>query len=125
MKNLLILLMTIFSFTVLGNSDPKKAYADAEAGNAVLIDVREASELKSGMVKKAKWFPLSRMKESQSWNKDFLKLTQGKTIYLYCRTGNRSGQALEILKNLDIPSQNIGGFESLKEILPTQESNTK
>ena len=42
------------------------------------------------------------------------KLEKDKTYYLYCRSGNRSGQAARIMKNSGFDSvYNIGGFEDL------------
>lgn len=41
-------------------------------------------------------------------------LDKTKTYYLYCRTGNRSGQAAEIMKERGFEhAYNIGGFEDL------------
>lgn len=42
------------------------------------------------------------------------KLDKNKTYYLYCRSGNRSGQAARIMKDNGFDSVfNIGGFEDL------------
>ncbi|MCM2349274.1 MAG: rhodanese-like domain-containing protein [Bacteriovoracaceae bacterium] len=118
MKKFLLLIMTIFSFRVLAETSPKNAYALAKEGKAVIIDVREADEVKGGMIDEAKWFPLSKISTNQNWKEDFKKVTEGKQIFLYCRSGNRSGKVMEILKENNIKSENIGGYETLKHELP-------
>ncbi len=119
MKNLIAFVLIIFSFSSLAGIDPESAYKEALAGKAVFIDVREEEEIKLGMIKNAQWFPLSRMKGDSSWKKDFDSLTTNKNIYLYCRSGNRSGQAKEILKALATDSTNLGGYSDLRKVLPS------
>ena len=42
-------------------------------------------------------------------------LDKNETYYLYCRSGNRSGKALKIMKNKGFEKvYNIGGYDSLK-----------
>lgn len=91
----------------------------AGQGKAVFVDVREEDEIKQGMIEKATWFPLSQMSTSGDWQKDLKALAQEKKIFLYCRTGKRSAKAQSILKANGIGSENIGGYESLKNELPT------
>jgi phage shock protein E len=44
------------------------------------------------------------------------QLDRDKTYYLYCRSGNRSGQAARIMKNMGFEQvYNIGGFEELRD----------
>jgi rhodanese-related sulfurtransferase len=89
----------------------------------VLIDVREKEELSEGMLPGAKSFPLSRIKNEKNWKQDFLKMTEGKDILLYCRSGRRSGMVQEILKQNNIASKNIGGYEELKDKFPVSKKN--
>ena len=117
MKVLIFLLLT-YSTMIFGATAPKDAFSQVQEGKAVIIDVREENEIKSGMIQKSLWFPLSKMQDDPRWEKDLKKMAGQKTIYLYCRSGNRSGKAQEILKNKKIESENIGGFETLKDILP-------
>lgn len=81
----------------------------------VLIDVREKDEISDGMLEGASSFPLSRIQNDKEWKKDFVQMTQGKNIYLYCRSGRRSGIAQEILKKNELASKNVGGYEDLKK----------
>lgn len=120
MNKILMLLLSLLSFSVMASPDPKEAYSLFKEGKAVIIDVREADELKPGMIDGADWFPLSKFQTDKKWKEDFAKLTQGKTIFLYCRTGNRSGKVQTLLKDNGIESENIGGFETLKNILPVK-----
>jgi rhodanese-related sulfurtransferase len=79
---------------------------------AVIIDVREDFEVKEGILNSAKHIPLGKIPQEVSKIKE---LTQkGNKVYLYCRSGNRSGQAEAILKKQGIESLNIGGYEDLK-----------
>jgi rhodanese-related sulfurtransferase len=73
--------------------------------NKILLDVRTPAEFQSGSIPK-------------SVNIDFMaadfiikaeKLDKSKTYFLYCRSGNRSGQAVSILKKLGIKSFNLVG----------------
>ena len=80
------------------SSDPKGAYEDLKQGKAVIIDVREKDEIRTGMIEGAQWFPLSKVEKSKEWKNDFIKATRGMDIYMYCRTRNRSGKFQNILK---------------------------
>jgi rhodanese-related sulfurtransferase len=73
--------------------------------NKVLLDVRTPAEFQSGSI-------------SKSVNIDFMasdfiskaeKLDKSKTYFVYCRSGNRSGQAVSILKKLGIKAFNLSG----------------
>lgn len=117
---ILSLFVFLFSLNSFAFEDPQAAYKKSQAGDAVIIDVREEEEIKEGMIKGAQWFPLSRLKtDSKTWKKDFNDLTKNKEIYLYCRSGKRSQESLEILKENGIDSKNIGGWKTLKDELPT------
>ncbi|MEA9355351.1 rhodanese-like domain-containing protein [Bacteriovorax sp. PP10] len=120
MKKTLLLILSIVSITTLSATEPAAAYKMLTEGKAVIVDVREEDEIKLGMIEKALWFPLSKVNNDKNWKEQFQKLTQGKQIFLYCRSGNRSEKVKNILKANSIESENIGGFESLKKQLPTQ-----
>ena len=119
MKKFFTLILSMFSLSLLAN-DPKAAYDMYKEGKAIIIDVREAEELRPGMVDGAQWFPMSKVQNEKNWKEDFIKQTEGKKIFLYCRSGNRSGKVQNILKENGINSENIGGFENLKQILPVK-----
>jgi rhodanese-related sulfurtransferase len=120
MKKLIAMILTALSLNAY-STDPKTAYDMVQKGEAVIIDVREEDEIKSGMIKNAKWFPLSKITKDKTWKEDFKQLVGDKTIFLHCRSGARSEKAMNILKENGITSENIGGYESLKKILPVRE----
>lgn len=65
-----------------------------------LIDVREPAEFAQGHLPGAQNIPLGDVSEAD--------IQAGSNIY--CRSGRRSGQAVEILKEKGIETQNIGGI---------------
>lgn len=73
--------------------------------NAVLVDVRTAGEFSSGNIKGAKNIDFM----SASFKDQFLKLDKGKEYFLYCRSGNRSGQASNILSKEGYKVYNLDG----------------
>src|SRR5690554_1410809 len=70
------------------NSQLKEILAD----NAFLVDVRTPSEFASGSVKEAVNIPLDKVSGQLS------KFKGKKHIVVFCRSGNRSGQAKSILE---------------------------
>jgi phage shock protein E len=82
-----------------------------ESSPGVIIDVRTKQEYDQGHLK---------VTDAQyDWNggefHDVIgDLDKDKTYYLYCRTGNRSGQAARMMKDQGFENvYNIGGFEDL------------
>ncbi len=92
----------------------------AQEGKAVIVDVREEIEIAEGMLKGAKWYPLSKIKKEKNWYKDFKEMSKEKKIYLYCRSGGRAGKVESMLKEKGIEAKNIGGFMTLQNEVPTQ-----
>jgi rhodanese-related sulfurtransferase len=73
----------------------------AQTPDAVVIDVRTISEFKTGHIPKSKnidWM-------SGEFSRKIATLDKNKTYFLYCRSGNRSGQAAKALGN--------NGFEKI------------
>lgn len=118
MKNFLVTLLSLFTFSATAATSPKEAYAMVKEDQAVMIDVREEDEIKSGMIDKALWFPKSKIDGDKDWLKDFQAMVGDKKIFLYCRSGARSQKVLNILKTNGISSENLGGYESLKKEIP-------
>lgn len=76
--------------------------------NPMLIDVRTSAEYAGGTVKGAINIPLSDIQQAE-------KLDKSKLIVLFCQSGNRSGQAVQYLKNQGFTNvHNGGGWQSLK-----------
>lgn len=119
MKILLTLFIVFLTSFAIYATDPSTAYSLVKEGKAVLVDVREKDEIKSGMIDKAVWFPKSKITSDPNWKEDFLKISKGKKVFLYCRSGKRSSECQKILQQNGIESENIGGYEQLKKELPT------
>ncbi len=119
MRNFITLFFLLISAMSFAATNPQAAYAKMKEGKAVIVDVREKDEIQQGMIKDALWFPLSKIENNKNWKKDFMRLTKGKEIFLYCRSGRRTGKVMSILKTKKIDSQNLGGFETLQKELPT------
>ncbi len=82
--------------------------------STLVIDVRTPEEYLSGHIDNAINIPVTVIeKEIKNYTTD-----KNQKILLYCRSGNRSGQALEVLKNLGYTNaENIGGYEEAKAYL--------
>ncbi len=103
MKKIFFVFFLIFSFTAFSSPE------------IIFVDVREAEEVKDGMLDKAVWYPLSKLQKDLSWKDEFIKITKDKEIHLYCRSGKRAALAQEILKKVGLESKNIGGYEELRK----------
>ncbi len=119
---LLALLVYQTFFRNVAEAEAKPAYDLLLAGKAVFIDVREESEVKEGMIKGALWIPLSKIEENKSAEVEKIKnLGKNKQVFLYCRSGNRSGKVKSYLQDAGQLSVNLGGYSSLvDEKIPTQ-----
>ncbi|AZZ59404.1 rhodanese-like domain-containing protein [Riemerella anatipestifer] len=85
-----------------------------KSGNYHLIDVREPMELEmDGNIEAAKNIPLGELED----RKEEVTSLDGNVI-LFCRSGNRSGRAVEYFKSLGLTNvYNGGGYSDLKEVL--------
>jgi phage shock protein E len=82
--------------------------------NSLIIDVRTPAEWDTGHVKNAKHI------EWENIGKEILKYTKDKnlTIYVYCRSGYRSGKAKEILDSLGYQNViNAGGIAEARSVI--------
>lgn len=94
--------------------DPGEVLARMNSGRALLIDVREPAEWRGGVVSKAVLLPLSDLQGSREKWKPVLESVGDRQIIVYCRSGNRSGIALNILRSEGFDVVNAGGFGALK-----------
>ncbi|MBR5110933.1 MAG: rhodanese-like domain-containing protein [Clostridia bacterium] len=74
--------------------------------DAVLLDVREADEFRSGHISGAVNAPLSRISA--------LDIPKDRPLYVYCLRGTRSRQAVRVLKRMGYNAKSIGGIASYK-----------
>jgi len=77
--------------------------------NAVILDVRTPMEIEEGYIPNMKAIDFM---EGQLFLEAVEKLDKSKNYYIYCRSGNRSGQACDIMQQLGFENTfNLeGGF---------------
>ena len=91
-----------------------------KASNPILIDVRTDSEWNEGFIKTAIHIPLGRILEEI----ESLTADKEQMIYLYCRSGNRSGKAQKALQRLGYTNaKNIGGIKEASSSLQLKITN--
>jgi len=69
----------------------------AKDPNAVIIDVRTAEECTSGIVENALMFDFF---QPDFFQREIMKLDNTKTYFVYCRSGNRSAHACQMMEGL-------------------------
>ena len=85
--------------------DVHEAARRAQAGEALMLDVREPDEWELGRAPQASHLPLSTLQPAQ--------LPTGRPIIAMCRTGNRSGKAAAQLAAAGHDATNIvGGMQA-------------
>ncbi|WP_221031411.1 rhodanese-like domain-containing protein [Actomonas aquatica] len=103
---------------------PTEAAAQVAAGEAILIDVREAAEwADTGVAAPARLHALSNLRGDRSaWAETLADAKAHHTpLLLYCRSGNRSGQAAAALAAEGFTVANVGGFRDWQAAdLPTR-----
>lgn len=75
----------------------------------VVIDVRTPAEFAQGHLAGAINLDLM----APDFHEQIARLDPHRTYYLYCRSGNRSGQAVRLLRKRGLKAYNIGGLEDL------------
>lgn len=110
MKQLLLALLLMLNLPLMA----------ADQGNKTLIiDVRTPLEWDQGHLQNAQhieWQDMGEKITSVTSNKD-------ETIYVYCRTGNRSGKAKEILDQLGYSNViNAGGVNEAQAFIDASEA---
>ena len=94
------------------NVTPAEAVQLINKENAIVLDVRESNELAQGTIRGAKHLALSVLKQRV----DELKSHTDQPVITYCKAGNRSNEACEILKknNFTNVMSLKGGLEGWK-----------
>lgn len=80
-------------FSALFGKTDNSQLTEVIKDGAFLVDVRTPAEFSAGSVKGAVNIPLDRVPSQLS------KFKNKKSIVVFCRSGNRSGQAKRILEN--------------------------
>jgi phage shock protein E len=88
--------------------------------NVIVIDVRTPAEYKMGHAEKSLNLDIF----SPSFLDELGKLDKGTEYQLYCRTGNRSGQAEALMKQLGFANaKNVGGLDEAGQLYNFIESD--
>ena len=74
--------------------------------NAILLDVREIDEFRSGHIPGAVNVPLSKIST--------VSIPKDKQLFVYCLRGTRSRQAVSALKRMGYTAKSIGGIASYR-----------
>jgi rhodanese-related sulfurtransferase len=99
----------------VGSIEPKAAAAKVKAGTAVIIDVREAEEVKDGKAEPAIWLATSEIKsQNEHFQKVLKDLDPKKEVIIYCAAGGRAGKFAKDLEAKGFKTSNMGGFSSWK-----------
>lgn len=86
------------------------AQSPAAPAAPVIVDVRTQQEYDAGHIKGALLIPYDQME--QRWQE--LQQYQNQPVLLYCRSGRRSGLALEVLKGKGFTQlENGGGMDAM------------
>ena len=104
MKNILALVLLVFGSFGAFAEDKLEI---TQASNPILVDVRTEGEWNDGYIETAIHIPLNELIEKI----ELIAKNKEQRIYLYCRSGNRSGKAEQALQNNGyINARNIGGI---------------
>ena len=120
MKTILLIVLVIVVLFVVQRAlaepiiTPEEAARRVAAGTAVLIDVREPSEWRDGVVTGALLLPLSDLQGERKQWKPALAANADKELILYCRSGNRASSAARLLTGEKFKTANAGGFSAWK-----------
>jgi phage shock protein E len=94
-----------------GDLDPTAFKEQLQHQPGMIIDVRTRQEYEEGhLAETDKLIDFM----AGDFEEKIRELDKNETYYLYCRTGNRSGKAMEIMQNAGFREvYNIGGYQDL------------
>lgn len=114
MKSLLGLISLILGTNSGAAPTTAAPSSDVNRSNVVIIDVRTPQEFGQGHVNKS----LNIDFLNDSFKNQISKLDRNKLYGLYCRSGNRSGQALKLMKQMGFTQvENLGSLEEARRAL--------
>jgi rhodanese-related sulfurtransferase len=82
---------------------PQEAHRQSTAGEAVLVDVREAWEWEGGSAAGARRISLYELPQRQA------ELPRGQRVLCICASGNRSRAAADYLRQLGFDARSVSG----------------
>jgi phage shock protein E len=90
---------------------PQQAVTAAEQGQGYLFDVRTPEEFNDAHAKQAVNFDVELIKAGQ-----LPDVPKDSNIYVYCRSGNRSAQATQLLNAAGFSNvTDLGGLDAMKQ----------
>jgi len=111
---LFVALVILRNFFTGAKAPLSEVYEKVRAGQAVLVDIREASEYSTGVAEPALLLPMSDLNGSrEKWN-SALSAHKDKEWFVYCRSGTRASMVVASLQKEGIRAKNAGGFDSWK-----------
>ena len=105
-KVLFICLIVLFILCGCEEEEEKTLRERIEEEKAIIVDVRTKEEYEESHIKGAINIPYDEIDED-------VELDQNKKIYVYCKSGKRSGIAYETLKNLGYEVENLGAYQTI------------
>lgn len=105
MKKILIILILSFMLCGCNNKETKTIEEIMKKNNYIIVDVRTNEEYNQGHVVDALNIPYDVIENSN--------LDKTKTIFVYCKSGNRSNIAYNKLSNLGYDVYDLGAFNDI------------
>lgn len=108
-KRKILLICLIFLFALCGceeEEEEKTLRERIEEEKAIIVDVRTKEEYLESHIKGAINIPYDEIDEN-------IGLDKNKKIYVYCKSGTRSGIAYENLKSLGYEVENLGAYQKI------------
>lgn len=109
-----LLILSIVSTIFVGCTNPTSAQNNLDASkfqegfskeNTIILDVRTKDEFNEGHIENAQNIDYY----SDNFETEVNKLDKSKTVYVYCRSGGRSGKAMNILVKNGFTVFNLNG----------------
>lgn len=111
---LMVVWLVTVSGSVLASERAEEGWHRTQSG-ALLVDVRTPGEFNSGHIEGAVNYPLSQL------DTYFEGVDKNQSIVLYCRSGNRSGQAYQWLNARGFTNvHNAGGLNEMLSAKPLE-----
>ena len=96
--------------TLFGIGGPKVDLREMIAQGATIVDVRTPEEFRGGHVAGSINIPLDRLQDQ------LRKIDKSKPVIACCRSGARSGMAVDVLKRAGFDAYNGGPWTSLNNL---------
>lgn len=102
----ILIILSLFLLCGCNNSKIEDVYKIMEENEHIIIDVRTEEEYEDGHVMGAVNIPYDEIDENSNLDKE-------KIIFVYCKSGGRSGVAFNTLTALGYTVYNLGSFSEI------------